>query len=1009
MNHELLFSKNPAAGGYTIDRSLRFNSADSAYLSRTPASAGNRKTWTLSFWYKAALQNTTRRHIFTARDGSGNHAVVNLRGSDDKLEIYYYNGSLAFQLLSTAVFRDPSAWYHFAIAYDTTQATASNRVKAYVNGSEITTFDTASYPTQDYADALWNSTNAHAVGREDTAYLSGYLADVYLIDGSALDPTSFGEFDTNGVWQPIAYSGSYGTNGFHLDFADNSSAAALGYDAAGSNDWTVNNITADNPTTLPAVAFDGSGDYLSLASSADFEFGTGDFTVEAFVYPTTTSTNGMILASGDGGVNGQWYLWSNGGTWNFGTYVSNIPGNRIIGGAITANAWTHLAVVKSGNDFKLYINGTQSGSTYTGSGSYGPSGYTLSIGRQGTAGNDFTGFISNVRVIKGTAFYTSNFTRPSAPLSAVTNTKLLCCQSSSSTTAAAVSPGTITANGNVYATTLTDSQPGNDSLRDSPTASGTDTGAGGEVRGNYATLNPLDVIASTYTFSNGNLEESFSSATLDAKARGTVAVKSGKYYFEVTLTARGNTPSYLGFGVTVTTDALTAGGIYYFDSGVIYTDYNGNTTTTKATFAVNDVIGVAFDCDAGSVSFYKNNTLQHTVTGLSLANYCPGVFSNGGTGRTHTAAFNFGQRPFAYTAPSGFKALCTTNLPTPTIEDPSTVMDVALYTGNGSTQTISGLGFSPDLVWIKSRSGAFNHRLVDQVQGNTSTLASNLTTAAVDCSSDFTGFTSTGFSLSQTASFELNNASHTYVAWTWDAGSSTVTNTSGSISSQVRANASAGFSIVTWTGPGSGSYTVGHGCNTKPGFVIVKARNTTRDWYVSHSALNESTSPNGWSEFLNLNKTDAKTPGTYDIFRPHTSSILTLGSNAEISSANTYVAYCFAPVAGYSAFGSYTGNGSTDGPFVYTGFRPRWVLSKRTDQAGWSWLLWDSTRDPINQVFNYLRPDLSNAETPATNNAIDFLSNGFKMRQTDGNTNGSGGTFVWAAFAEHPFQTARAR
>jgi len=189
-----------------------------------------------------------------------------------------------------------------------------------------------------------------------------------------------------------------------------------------------------------AVSFDGSGDYLSVGASADFEFGSGDFTVEAFVNPTTTSTSNMVFASGNGGVNGQWYIWGNGGVWLFGTYISTIPGNRITGSSIVTNTWTHLAVVKSGNDFKLYVNGTQSGSTYTGSGDYGPSGYDLNIGRQGTSGNDFTGFISNVRVIKGTALYTENFTPPSAPITDVTNTKLLCCQSNTSAGAAAVSP-----------------------------------------------------------------------------------------------------------------------------------------------------------------------------------------------------------------------------------------------------------------------------------------------------------------------------------------------------------------------------------------------------------------------------------------------------------------------------------------------------------------------------------------------------------------------------------------
>jgi hypothetical protein len=366
-------------------------------------------------------------------------------------------------------------------------------------------------------------------------------------------------------------------------------------------------------------------------------------------------------------------------------------------------------------------------------------------------------------------------------------------------------------------------------------------------------------------------------------------------------------------------------------------------------------------------------------------------------------AANFGQRAFAYTAPSGYKALCTANLPAPTVEDGSTAMDVVTYTGNGTSQTISGLGFSPDFVWFKSRSNAYSHQLYDIIRGANQALVSNATASEATYANGLSAFNSDGFTANGDAGTNGNTA--TYVAWTWDAGSSTVSNTDGSITSSVRANPSAGFSIVTWSGTIS-SATIGHGLNATPYLVIGKCRNaSSTTWLSYHNEL-------GGTKYIELNNTNAAVTASnvWNNTDP-TSSVIHVGTSSGINqSGRTYVAYCFAPVEGYSAFGSYTGNGSTDGPFVFTGMRPRWILFKKSSGTE-NWRLHDTARSTYNAAQSLLFPNLANAETTSSEYAVDVLSNGFKIRtNVGGSLNDSGATYVYACFAENPFAlNARAR
>ena len=809
---------NSGAGGYQISRSLRFNSSDSAYLSRTPASAGtSRTTWTISLWLKRAALGTAQ-WIFFSSDLTANTTAAYFTSSDT-LEFYeFQSGSYVSRLITTQVFRDTSAWYHFTFTWDTTNGTSSDRARIYVNGQRIENFSTNTYPSSS-VQSRWNNNVLHYFSRGvGSEYFSGYLAECIFVDGQALTPSSFTETDaTTGQLIPKAFSGTYGTNGFHLPFSDNSTAAALGTDTSGNgNTWTV------SPN-------------ISVAAGA-----------------------------------------------------------------------------------------------------------------------------------------------------------------------------------------------GNDSLVDSPTNYGTDDYLGGSVRGNYATWNPL-ATSSSLTLANGNLQINGAGGSGGYRANTTIAVSSGKWYWEFTVTTAGNY-SNLGIGqnnltaTDVGVDALS----YAWQVETANKINNSSSSSYGSAATTGDVIMFALDLDNNKFYAGKNGTWFASGNPVTGANPMFSVTSG-----TYTVAarpyinsgscqfdLNTGARPFAYTAPSGFKALCTQNLTPPTgvVAQPSTVMNVVTYSGTGSSLTLpngsstpTSISFTPDLIWIKGRSGATDHALYDAVRDVQKDLVSNSTAAETTQATGLTAFGTNTFTVGTLA--KLNTSSSTYAAWCWDAGTTTVTLNpgdpgAGSITSSVRANASAGFSVVTYTGTGSAA-TVGHGLGVAPSLLIVKQRNAVRGWSVYHKDI-------GASYYLQLERTDAKGgpySGLWNDTAPTSTVFSILNDGGSNANGGTYVAYCFAPVVGYSAMGSYVGNGSSDGPMVFTGMRPRFLLVKRSDASGEPWVIHDTARDSYNGYSVELYPNNSNAEGgPYTPPIFDFLSNGFKIRSGSATAvNASGGTFVWAAFAESPFQTARAR
>ena len=767
-----------SSGGYNLNRSLRFRSSASAYLNRTPSSAGNLSTWTWSGWIKRGAIGGGYS-LFGSKTSANQQTIQCFFTSSDTLQFEGTGsgGAIGFNLVTTQVFRDPSAWYHIIAVLDTTQATAANRVRLYVNGAQITAFSTATYPPQNDTYST-NSTNPQYVGAlQGTGgsfqYTDCYLSEVNFIDGQALTPSSFGSYNaTTGVWQPTKYTGTYGTNGFYLNFNNNASTTTLGYDTSGnSNNWTTNNISL---------------------------------------------TTGV---------------------------------------------------------------------TY-------------------------------------------------------------------------------------------------DSMIDVPTP----YADGGNGRGNYPVINFLNAYSNTF-LSNGNLRYQNTNAYW-ANARATMQPAVGsKFYVEFTSTQPWTSNNVSFLGLCTPSMALTA------SAGDIATIY---TTTTSG-----EVLALAIDRVNNQVSTYRNNALVGT-TSISATNDIDIVVGS----YAASGEINFGQRPFSYTPPTGFVALNTYNLPTPSISNGANYFAATTYTGNGSTQNIlnsanttTGVSFKPDLVWVKARSTTYDNQLTDSVRGANYELQSNSTGAQTNYGL-ISAFNSNGFTVYTNGTYLASNANGTtYVGWQWQAGAgSSSSNTNGSITSTVSVNATAGFSVVTFTSQASGTATIGHGLGVAPTFIITRGRNGAYNWYVYHSAI-------GNTKYLELNGTLAATVDStqWNNTSP-TSTVFTLRTGS--AGSIPFIAYCWTDVAGFSKFGSYTGNGSADGTFVYTGFRPRFVLFKRTDTTS-NWLIIDSSRGTYNSDQNRLFPNLSNAEDTSEN--FDLLSNGFKLRDAAGSMNASGGTYIFAAFAENPFKNSLAR
>jgi hypothetical protein len=339
-----------------------------------------------------------------------------------------------------------------------------------------------------------------------------------------------------------------------------------------------------------------------------------------------------------------------------------------------------------------------------------------------------------------------------------------------------------------------------------------------------------------------------------------------------------------------------------------------------------------------------------------------------------------------------------------TIDKGSSYFNTVLYTGNGSSpRSLTGVGFSPDFVWVKSRSDTYSNSLFNSVTGGSNYLMTDSTSAQQPNFGVINSFDSDGFTVATGSSsiLHVNGSASTYVAWNWrGSDSSSVSNTSGTITSTVSANTTSGFSIVSYTGNGTGGATIGHGLGVVPKMMIVKCRSAGNAWRIYHASL-------GNTQGMAF---DTAVPTVSAIFWNNTSptsTLFTVGTGATVNTSTaTYIAYCFAEVKGFSKFGSYTGNGSTDGTFVYTGFKPAMVLMKQSSASGESWILTDNKRSTFNAVNARLFPNNTNVEA-TDSRPIDYLSNGFKMRTADAQMNTSAATYIYMAFAENPFVSSK--
>jgi hypothetical protein len=461
--------------------------------------------------------------------------------------------------------------------------------------------------------------------------------------------------------------------------------------------------------------------------------------------------------------------------------------------------------------------------------------------------------------------------------------------------------------------------------------------------------------------------------------------------------------------------------IGYRDNGIL--SLYGTTQSTENTYTDDDIIGIAYDVDSSTMKCYKNGTLEGTISGTWSNTSIPVPAIQGNT--SDVIFWSFGQNPtfnnsttaggnsdgngignFKYAVPSGYLALCTENLPAPTVTKGTDYFNTILYTGNDTDdRTLTGVGFQPDWVWIKTRNATNYHNLFDAVRGVSRVIYSNNTDAEVvtsDPNNSLVAFTSDGFTVDDSSAYtDLNSSSHTYVAWNWKANGSGSTNDDGATDSTVSVNTTAGFSIVTFTMPSSGQTTFGHGLGAVPDCIIAKPRGSTGNWSVWVKPPMDST-----DDYLQLNTSAGQ--GSYSTVwgaAVPTSSVFGATVGGLVPASTTGVAYCFAEVAGYSKFGIYTGNGNADGPFIYTGFRPAFLMHKSTASGSNNWAMNDDKRG-YNGAIDHLAPNDTLVETQG--DFIDILSNGFKIRHSN-YSNTSGSVYVYMAFAESPFKYANAR
>ena len=959
----------------TIDQSLRCNGSNE-YLTRTPSSSGNRRTWTYSAWVKLGVDGVRFTPIEAYSNGT-NFDMFNIH-TDGRILFYTVTSAVDYGGLTTQRLRDPSAWYHIVFRFDSTQSTAADRIRIYINGTQQETTNpfATDYGTlpQNYDSFINHTVPNHIMKNTNSSqYGQGYIAEIHHIDGTSYGPDTFGE-TKDGVWIPKEVSGvSYGTNGFHLTFADSN---YIGRDKSGSKTLV----------TSPSFSTFGGGD--TNFTSAEY--------AEAFdnILSTDcdrTGSGGIIDITPSSSVTPVSHTMINASS---SAYTAASRPNSVLlqGSNDNGGSWTTIDDLTNGSGANTITTSSFSNTT-----SYAKLRLNISENHGG----------SNTRFAQYIVFASDD-------------------------------------NGDGENIFFKNNLVASDVVPDSPT-------------NNFAVLNVLDKSIGSPTISEGNLKISGSGSGYDG-TYATIAVTSGKWYAEFLYISgdnRGffgiareerlpyiNSGSYLGnildtYGLDFRARAYT---------GTSATSSSGSQLFDQTNFDTGDIGLLCFDVDAGKLWFGRrdvsgsttiwydssgnnngdpsagsNPTYTFTATGSTwyigchdyagtglMANFGQdGSFAGEITSQGVSDANGIGD--FNYIE-DGFLALCTSNLPDPTIgpgqsEQADDNFNTVLWTGNNSaSRGITGVGFQPDFVWTKSRNTtSYHHQFHNSVRGASAGALYPSLTNAEDSSYPISSFDSDGFTTTS-GSQNGQNTSHTYVGWFWKAGTA-FSNSAGangaSIASSGSVNTTAGFAIIGYTGNIQSGQTVAHGLGGVPEMIWAKNRDSSANWVVYTKDLTSE-----YTLYLNTSGGENNSATTWG---SHTSTVFGVDDDPQSNpNGDATIAYLFRSIEGYSKIGSFVGNSSSDGTFVNLGFRPAWVMIKSTS-SGTNWSIFDNKRLGYNVDNNIMRIGANESSQEQTDDDVDFVSNGLKFRRSSTNFNSSGYTYTYLAFAEAPFKFANAR
>ena len=987
-------ASNGTAGNlHFYDRVGEFASGDAVLRSATDSDFGpgtGKFTWELWFMLKKSLYTHGNDvYIVDMRDGTTNghagYASVSYLNSGAGPTNSLILGASGSSNQGNHAAINENQWYHLACVRE---GTGSNETKFYLDG----TFYYAVTEAKD-SDLEWFVVgNVNSYASYDYGF-PGYIEDFRYYKGIAKYTSDF-QVPARNDWIPTKVASSTAKAELILF---NNSVSNLTDDKSGK--VTVTNVGSLSTTSAPTNSH-------------------GITTVANFTGTQRLTTNFQNIVGG--GAPSTIDVW-----WDHGAAQNNTQpsGSAIImaentsdsfieingsGSASTtvylygaqavdlgAYEWGHCRVTWDGTNSTLYWNGVQK---YQGTASNATGAFTIGAGSAGAA--PFNGKI-------GPGIITRGDLGPPPPGGLVLNS------------------GELTVNDD-----KTIVIPSETCLVDSPVSTGTDSGKGGEISGNYATWNPL--FNSDFTYSEGNLKVVTESG--NGHCRSTIGMNSGgKYYSEFIWVSGGDG---MLFGVVAEAQSKDhnigqgTNGWGYYSAGSFQT--NSSDSGSPASFANGDHIGVALDLSAGGsnngvITFYKNGASQ----GAAFSNLdCTKTYffacNDGSSSGTGTSTGNFGQKPFKYDGPAGYKTLCNSNLDNTftgaALNNPSKYFDAKIWRGRGdsTTKTFGDLSFQPDLLWFKRRDSTVSGPIYDAIRGTSNALRSDVNNAQAAFGNAVVTPTSAGFTITGSNTSGLNGSGEKMVGWFWDAGTAATTPSSSyDITPAAQwVTATAGFSITKYEGNGSADQQIPHGQAVKPEFAVIKKITDSGNggsWMTKHVSLPAN-------NIISWDNPEAANADSmwYGIFKDHPDqATVKVSTNSDSRHTNEsgvdYIMYCWAPIKGFSHFGSYTGNDTTNGPFVYTGFKPRWIMIKNSTAGGSSyaknWHIYDTARNPYNIADKVIFADVNTGgntyDASSDQRPIDILSNGFKIRESDSNIN-TVITYIFAAFAEHPFKTSRA-